>query len=108
MRTTKEAHPQYRQISIPLLQQFQQRRPGVFEPGPLDAITDVAGVAVGQVTLIEGERVRTGVTAVLPHAPHHAPDAQHGREGRAQGRFSALVRMTMPVPLSGKSAMMLV
>jgi D-aminopeptidase len=39
-------------------------------PGPLDAITDVAGVAVGQVTLIEdlpdGHKVRTGVTAVLP------------------------------------------
>lgn len=39
-------------------------------PGPLNAITDVAGVAVGQVTLIEdladGRKVRTGVTAVLP------------------------------------------
>ncbi len=39
-------------------------------PGPLDAITDVAGVAVGQVTLVEdlpdGHKVRTGVTAVLP------------------------------------------
>ena len=42
--------------------------PGVFPPGPLDAITDVLGVAVGQVTLVEGERVRTGVTAVVPHA----------------------------------------
>ena len=42
-------------------------RPGVFEPGPLDAITDVAGVAVGHVTLIEGDDVRTGVTAILPH-----------------------------------------
>lgn len=41
--------------------------PGVFEPGPLNAITDVKGVRVGQVTLIEGERVRTGVTAVVPH-----------------------------------------
>ena len=39
-------------------------------PGPLDAITDVAGVTVGQVTLIEdradGHKVRTGVTAILP------------------------------------------
>ena len=42
-------------------------RPGVFEPGPLDAITDVSGVTVGQVTIIEGDRVRTGVTAILPH-----------------------------------------
>ena len=41
--------------------------PGVFPPGPLNAITDVAGVRVGQVTLLEGETVRTGVTAVLPH-----------------------------------------
>ncbi len=42
-------------------------RPGILSPGPLNAITDVAGVLVGQVTLIEGEGVRTGVTAVLPH-----------------------------------------
>jgi D-aminopeptidase len=41
--------------------------PGVFAPGPLDAITDVPGVRVGQVTILEGETVRTGVTAVLPH-----------------------------------------
>ncbi|HST90820.1 MAG TPA: P1 family peptidase [Brevundimonas sp.] len=40
---------------------------GVLSPGPLNAITDVAGVRVGQVTLIEGEAIRTGVTAVLPH-----------------------------------------
>ncbi len=40
--------------------------PGVLRPGPLNAITDVAGVAVGQVTLVEGEGVRTGVTAVIP------------------------------------------
>jgi D-aminopeptidase len=42
-------------------------RPGVFHPGPLDAITDVAGVEVGQVTIVDGDAVRTGVTAVLPH-----------------------------------------
>lgn len=41
--------------------------PGVFPPGPLNAITDVAGVTVGQVTLVEGERVRTGVTVIVPH-----------------------------------------
>ena len=40
---------------------------GVLPPGPLNAITDVAGVKVGQVTLIEGANVRTGVTAILPH-----------------------------------------
>jgi hypothetical protein len=41
--------------------------PGVFDSGPKGAITDVAGVRVGHVTLVEGESVRTGVTAVLPH-----------------------------------------
>jgi D-aminopeptidase len=41
--------------------------PGVFSPGSLNAITDVTGVRVGQVTLIEGDAVRTGVTAILPH-----------------------------------------
>ena len=40
---------------------------GVLTPGPLNAITDVAGVKVGHVTLIEGRSVRTGVTAILPH-----------------------------------------
>lgn len=40
---------------------------GVLAPGPLNAITDVTGVAVGHATLIRGEEVRTGVTAILPH-----------------------------------------
>jgi D-aminopeptidase len=40
---------------------------GVLAAGPLDAITDVAGVAVGQTTLIRGDNVRTGVTAIVPH-----------------------------------------
>ncbi len=41
---------------------------GVLRPGRLNAITDVSGVAVGHVTLHEGDAVRTGVTAILPHA----------------------------------------
>ncbi len=41
--------------------------PGILDPGPLNSITDVAGVRVGQVTLVEGAHIRTGVTAVLPH-----------------------------------------
>ena len=41
--------------------------PGVLPTGPLNAITDVKGVKIGQVTLIEGESIRTGVTAILPH-----------------------------------------
>jgi D-aminopeptidase len=40
---------------------------GVLDPGPLNTITDVTGVEVGQVTRIEGEDVRTGVTVILPH-----------------------------------------
>lgn len=40
---------------------------GVLEPGPLNAITDVAGIQVGHKTRIEGDSIRTGVTAVLPH-----------------------------------------
>jgi len=40
---------------------------GVIPPGPLNAITDVAGVLVGQTTIIRGDNVRTGVTAILPH-----------------------------------------
>ena len=41
--------------------------PGVLATGRLNAITDVAGVQVGHVTLFEGEGVRTGVTVVMPH-----------------------------------------
>src|SRR5215470_783349 len=42
-------------------------RVGVLPTGPLNAITDVAGVKVGHTTIIRGENIRTGVTAVLPH-----------------------------------------
>ncbi len=42
--------------------------PGILPTGPLNAITDVADVRVGQVTLWEGDDIRTGVTAILPHA----------------------------------------
>src|SRR5215469_14197236 len=41
--------------------------PGVLAPGTLNAITDVDGVLVGQTTLIAGDSVRTGATAILPH-----------------------------------------
>jgi len=40
---------------------------GVLPTGPLNAITDVAGVSVGHTTLNQGADVRTGVTAILPH-----------------------------------------
>src|SRR3989440_11706128 len=40
---------------------------GVLPTGPLNAITDVAGVTVGHTTLIRSDSIRTGVTAILPH-----------------------------------------
>src|SRR5690242_13671991 len=40
---------------------------GVLPPGALNAITDVPGVLVGQTTIVRGDNVRTGVTAILPH-----------------------------------------
>ncbi len=58
---------------------------GVLEPGPLNAITDVAGVAVGQVTIIEGTDVRTGVTAILPHAGNIFQDKVPGAVFVANG-----------------------
>jgi D-aminopeptidase len=42
--------------------------PGIFAPGKFNAITDVSGVLVGQSTVIAGDSVHTGVTAILPHS----------------------------------------
>jgi D-aminopeptidase len=41
---------------------------GILPTGPLDAITDVAGVEVGHTTIVRGDNIRTGVTAVRPHS----------------------------------------
>jgi D-aminopeptidase len=64
--------------------------PGVFPPGPLNAITDVSGVRVGHVTLIEGEGVRTGVTAILPHGGNLFQDKVAGAVfvGNAFGKLA--------------------
>jgi hypothetical protein len=43
-------------------------RVGILPPGRLDAITDVAGVQVGHSTIVRGENIRTGVTAIHPHS----------------------------------------
>src|SRR5688572_10729812 len=40
---------------------------GILPPGPQNSITDVAGVLVGHTTIIRGDNIRTGVTAILPH-----------------------------------------
>jgi D-aminopeptidase len=53
-----ESRPRVRDLGVKV---------GVLPPGPLNAITDVAGVKVGQTTLIRGDNIRTGVTAILPH-----------------------------------------
>jgi D-aminopeptidase len=59
--------------------------PGIFRPGPVNAITDVAGVRVGHATLIIGDSVRTGVTAILPHEGNtfleRVPAAMHVGNG---------------------------
>jgi D-aminopeptidase len=58
---TNQAHskPRARDLGIHI---------GIYEPSKLNAITDVAGVQVGQVTIIRGDDVRTGVTTIFPHA----------------------------------------
>lgn len=61
-------------VSVTIIHTHAQKRArdyginiGVLTPGPLNAITDVKGVKVGHVTLMIGDSIRTGVTAILPH-----------------------------------------
>lgn len=58
-------------ITVPVLSQGRLRdygiTPGIYNTGKYNAITDVAGVKVGHVTIIEGDDIRTGVTAIVPH-----------------------------------------
>lgn len=83
----QEARPRARDLGV---------APGVFRPGPLNAITDVAGVRVGQATVIEGDSVRTGVTAILPHAENpyfeRVPAALH--VGNGFGKLSGVTQLT--------------
>jgi D-aminopeptidase len=72
--------------------------PGVLPTGPLDAITDVAGVRVGHVTLALGESIRTGVTAVLPHGGNVFRDKVPAALVVANG-FGKLVGATQLVEL---------
>ena len=53
-----EARPRARDLGL---------APGVFAPGSRNAITDVAGVSVGHLTLNQGDNIRTGVTVIVPH-----------------------------------------
>jgi len=41
---------------------------GILSTGPLNSITDVAGVTVGHTTIVKGDSIRTGVTAIVPHS----------------------------------------
>lgn len=56
--TTAAAGPRAREAGVVV---------GLLPTGPLNAITDVAGVKVGQVSIEKGKDVHTGVTAILPH-----------------------------------------
>jgi D-aminopeptidase len=63
---------------------------GVLPPGTLNAITDVPGVLVGQTTIIRGDSVRTGVTAILPHSGNLFRDKVSGAVfiGNAFGKLA--------------------
>jgi len=69
--------------------------PGVFPPGAANAITDVAGVRVGHATILEGDSVRTGVTAILPHGGNpfleRVPAALH--VGNGFGKFLGVTQV---------------
>lgn len=62
---------------------------GILPAGPLNAITDVTGVRVGQVTIVEGANIRTGVTAILPHGGNLYQDKVPAgfAVGNAYGKF---------------------
>ncbi len=80
-------------------------RPGVLPTGSLNAITDVTGVRVGHTTLIEGETVRTGVTAILPHDgnlfQHKAPAGVYAANafGKAAGLLQVRELGTLETPI---------
>jgi len=63
---------------------------GVYPSGPRNAITDVEGVRVGHTTIVEGDRVRTGVTAILPHGGNLFQDKVAGAVfvGNAFGKLA--------------------
>jgi D-aminopeptidase len=64
--------------------------PGIYSTGGLNAITDVEGVRVGHTTIVEGDRVRTGVTAILPHGGNLFQDKVAGAVfvGNAFGKLA--------------------
>lgn len=90
-------------VSTPLAQQRPRARdlgiaPGVLPTGALNAITDVPGVSIGQATVREGDSIRTGVTAILPHRGNlfedRVPAAIHVGNG-----FGKLIGLTQVAEL---------
>ncbi len=83
--------------------------PGILPPGPLNAITDVRGVRVGHCTLVRGDSVRTGVTAILPHTGNlfqsKTPAAVHVGNGFGKAAGFLQVRelgtIETPIVLTG-------
>lgn len=69
--------------------------PGILAPGPFNAITDVDGVRVGHLTLNEGEAVRTGVTAILPHGGNIYSDKLPAGfvQGNGYGKFAGTTQI---------------
>jgi len=64
--------------------------PGILPTGPLNAITDVAGVRVGHVSMLRGDSIRTGATAIIPHSDNlyreRVPAAFY--QGNGYGKFA--------------------
>jgi D-aminopeptidase len=85
--TSGQSRPRARDIGI---------APGVFAPGVLNAITDVEGVRVGHTTVIDGDRVRTGVTAIVPHAGNVFQEKVAGAVfvGNAFGKLAGSTQVT--------------
>ena len=87
-------------LATPLVAQQRARSlgiiPGALAPGPHNAITDVPGVRVGHATVREGDSVRTGVTAILPHGGNlfldRVPAAVHVGNGFGKLLGSTQVR----------------
>jgi D-aminopeptidase len=71
-------------------------RIGVLPTGPLNAITDVSGVLVGQTTIIRGDNIRTGVTAILPHGGNLFQDKVPGAVfiGNAFGKLAGSTQVS--------------
>jgi D-aminopeptidase len=82
-----QARPRARDLGI---------TPGVYPPGPLNAITDVDGVRVGHTTILSGDSVRTGVTAIVPHEGNVFQDKVAGAVfvGNAFGKLAGSTQVT--------------